>query len=136
MALAGIREINGEAPCILEDVTIERVLPLPGENRYIVQLILLPTGSGSYNFQIFSHLDNDATESDNWTLNAQGKTHPLNQTGLVVKARSIEQIKTDCSKPISSEHHYQSLLVQGLDMGPSFMGLTELWQGRARPWES
>jgi acyl transferase domain-containing protein/NADPH:quinone reductase-like Zn-dependent oxidoreductase/SAM-dependent methyltransferase/acyl carrier protein len=129
IAFAGVRETNSRKNCFFEDVSIERLLVLSDEKTTTVQLILTPGKGGSFAFEIFSNSEGDGADHAAWILNARGTARFIERENGPVASNSAEQLRLRCTNGIPAEVHYKRLLENGLDMGASFQGIADLWQG-------
>nr|VFJ91614.1 MAG: myxalamid-type polyketide synthase MxaB [Candidatus Kentron sp. LFY] len=106
----------------IKDVAIEQALILPEKETATIQLVLSPVDSG-YRFQILS-LD----EESGWTSHV---------TGQLVIDREEEQpevidlagLQSQCPTEISVADHYRACRERGIDYGPGFQGIKQLFRG-------
>lgn len=129
MALAGLREAGGVNAPVIEAVNIDKALALDPEHACRVQLVLTRDESGAYRFQVYSGEHDQTNAHSGWTLNVQGLVHCDGRAGDEAVPVPIETIKRRCTESVSVAAHYRSLKDRGLEMGPSFQGLAELWRG-------
>ncbi len=127
MALAAATEVFGTGPHALADVELRKALIWPKETKRTVQVTLEPRMMGSAGFHISSRAEGDAQP---WTLHATG-TVRLNQSASgTLDAATLREF---CSEPRTGEEHYQLMQLHGLEYGPCFRGVVELWR---RPGEA
>ncbi|MBE9170244.1 type I polyketide synthase [Pleurocapsales cyanobacterium LEGE 06147] len=127
MALAAGKTVFQSDNLVLEEVAIEQFLALPEAQSKTLQLILTPENSKTYSFKIFSlNLDEENSESS-WTSHASGK--------VLVNDRLSEPPQTDlvalqaqCTEAVSVESYYQQFQERGMEYGPSFQAITQLWK--------
>ena len=128
MALAAGQQCFQSPHPVIEDLVIGCGMILPVAEWKTVQTILTPSESQSCQFQIFSQLDSpDETE---WVLHASGilRTAPPEPQPDI----DLEQYRADCPHSITMEQHYQSCRAIGIDYGPSFRGVQQIWAGENR----
>nr|AQW44891.1 polyketide synthase [Corallococcus coralloides] len=121
MAVAGAVEALGSKRWALDDVSFQALMTLPREEVLPVQLSITPDAEGASRFQIFSH----ATEGVSWTLHAEGR---LRSDDGEPGAFSLEEARGRCAERVEGEAHYQVMQERGVDFGPSFRVLKELWR--------
>ncbi len=117
MVLASVR-----GPCRLSQGLIQRALQLESpESARELQLMLKPETGGEQAFQIFSRPSGGGT----WTLHVEGRRAVLppprpepSPILAPLRQRLTEQAVS-----------YESLAAVGLQLGPSFRGMTALWRG-------
>lgn len=129
MALvAGQQYLNTSHP-VIEDLVIGRGMTFSAEELKTVQTILTPSQTQSCQFQILSPSDQrDETE---WVLHASGTLRAV-RTNRHQPDFDLEQYRADCSQPIAREKHYHSCQAIGIDYGPSFQGVQQIWEGENR----
>jgi acyl carrier protein len=123
MVLAAGANIFKSNNLVLEEVSIEQSLILPKDEAKTVQLILTPEGT-AYSFQIFSLTTDEDNLEPFWIMHAWGKVlvnldpEPL-QADLATKHQYTEEI--------SVKDYYQKLRQRGVDHGPSFQAIEQLF---------
>lgn len=122
MALAAARETFGQVPCVVEEIALQRAILLSGAEPLSVQFVRDPI-QGS--FEIYSHT-NDTEQT--WILHASGKLRRL-QEGGILKQVVIEEIRNRCRTEIPKSAFYLQLHKAGLQYGPYFQGVEQLWCG-------
>ncbi|WP_394845472.1 SDR family NAD(P)-dependent oxidoreductase [Pendulispora brunnea] len=115
MALAGAQRIFGASHGI-DEVHFEAILEL-GEKPVTLQLAI---DAERMAFEIFSRADR------HWTLHARGTLRAVSEAA---PAASLDAIRARCPKAVTAEAHYQGLAQLGLDYGPAFQGVREVWRG-------
>ncbi|MEK7325120.1 MAG: polyketide synthase dehydratase domain-containing protein, partial [Chloroflexota bacterium] len=139
MALAAANTFGAERP-VIESVSIHEPLALPesADETRTVQLILTPEGDDKASFQILSlaEAENKARSfntAGTWKLHATGKL----QFGPAVPSAdrvSLDEIRARCEERVNVEAYYQRLQEQGLNYGPGFQGVKELWRRDGEAW--
>lgn len=128
IALAAGAVIAKSDNLCVEDVLIQQAMPLRSNEVKTVQVILTPQESGIYSFKIYSlSCSADETNSQpSWTLHSSGK--------LLVKEKEpivevdLAAMRAQCTQEIPVEQLYQWSQEQGIDYGPSFQGLEQVWR--------
>ncbi|MBN3925716.1 type I polyketide synthase [Nostoc sp. NMS4] len=122
MALAAAIQTFGNEPYVLEEIEFLQALPLPDNQTHSLQLIL---DSSQTTFDIYGKTKD--TE-DSWTRYATGKFSRTSHhflPNLVV----LDEYKSLCSKEINPQDCYQQFQEMGLEYGPSFQGIEQLFCG-------
>ncbi|MCC5666482.1 SDR family NAD(P)-dependent oxidoreductase [Nostoc sp. CHAB 5784] len=123
IALAGAKAALGSGFNSLEQVLIQEALIIPEDASRIVQLILTPENAGQTSFYILSLAD-DATS---WIQHATGKIN-AGQIDPVQTFVSWNELQASFDEQLSVEAYYQQLRDRGLQYGPSFQGIEQLWR--------
>ena len=113
----------------VKEVLIQEALVLPKDADRIVQLILTPSGVGEASFQILSLAEEDGEDDSTptWTQHAAGKIY-AGQTDQVQTSVSLEDLQAHFQEELSVGAYYQQLRGRGLEYGPSFQGIEQLWR--------
>ncbi len=121
-ALAAGQQVLKTDHLQLEDVLIQQALQLSGDQSVLVQVVLSPAEAGAYNFKIFS----TPPDGDLWTEHASGlvrSTAAEPEPGSV----SLQQLQERCQQALPVDAYYDQLHSSGLEYGPFFQGMKELW---------
>ena len=122
MALAAAEPALGSSGA-LADMRFEQVLTLT-DAPVSTQVVVGPAGEGRFEFEVFAR----ASQTETWTRHARG----------VLKARgtpaspavsTLDALRGRCSEPVAAGAHYEALARMGLEYGPAFQGVLELWRG-------
>ena len=120
MALAAAEEAYGKSSLSLSKVTFEQMLTLPPEGGRTVQAVLDEQGA----FQVSS------LEGDTWMRLAAGDLRLTEGApGEEAPREPPQAIQKRCRASVSRVEHYRSLGERGLDYGPCFQGVEQLWIG-------
>ncbi|QQR41971.1 SDR family NAD(P)-dependent oxidoreductase [Myxococcus xanthus] len=127
MALSAARQTLG-APVSLEEVSFSALMAFPEDEERVLQLWLSTERSGTHAFRLFSAPVLRETPSDelNWTLHAEGTLRQGDSA--IAEPAGLEALRARLSTPVSVESHYQGLRDIGLDYGPSYRVVTELYR--------
>jgi myxalamid-type polyketide synthase MxaB len=128
MALAAAAETFGAGSHILEEVLFREALLLPEEDVQTMQLILAPEGNGVASFQIFSSEEGEDGKDTAWRLHASGSVRVAENNGGQEQV-SVKEIQARCQEELPVGAYYQQLRERGLEYGPSFQGIEQLWRG-------
>ncbi|WP_435103793.1 amino acid adenylation domain-containing protein [Arhodomonas sp. AD133] len=124
MALAAGRELWGEKPVQLEQVTFNKLLFLNRPRDLRFQLLYHPS-----DFAVEMH-SAPAGEHLSWTLNAAAKLR-LNEAPEAYGHIDLAGARERCTTSVSSDDQYHSLEQRGFRYGAPFRGLHEIWSGEA-----
>ncbi|HEY6097924.1 MAG TPA: acyltransferase domain-containing protein, partial [Anaeromyxobacter sp.] len=127
VAAAGIL---GSADLDLEQVTIRQPMVLePGAGR-VVQVIVAPPAAEAVSVEVFSRPAGDGQRED-WQLHATARVGHRSASACEHTGDSLAAVRARCADPISTGAFYERLAAIGLEYGPTFRGVTELWSGPA-----
>ncbi len=124
LELALATKVDGEA-VELEQFHFTEALGLPDDSARLVQLALAPHQSGSQSLQLFSRPAQDS--ATDWTLHAAGIIR-RSATEIVQTGEPVEQILARCTNEQSAEEHYTEMRARGLEYGPAFQVVEQLWR--------
>lgn len=133
MACAASTELFGSGSPVLSSVAFQEALILPASGARTLQLVASPASGGSASFQIYScnASSNGNHENAGWTLHVSGelRTEVAEFARCAEEQYSLEEIRARCPKRIEAAELYASLRDAGLEYGPSFQGVREVWRG-------
>jgi acyl transferase domain-containing protein/acyl-CoA synthetase (AMP-forming)/AMP-acid ligase II/acyl carrier protein len=133
MAQTASSEILGAGSSVLSNITFQEALILPATGERTLQFVSTPASSGNASFQIYSSNANlnGNPESAGWTLHASGdmRLEAESIARCTEEQYSIEEIQARCPRPRGSAELYASLKNAGLEYGPSFQGVQQVWCG-------
>ncbi|HEY3061300.1 MAG TPA: polyketide synthase dehydratase domain-containing protein, partial [Chloroflexota bacterium] len=131
MALAGATEIFGSGAYLVEQVRFEQPLVLPASAAPSIQLILEPESRDGIPWKIASRAVETA-RSGGWTVNATGVLQrgvSAESDGSPTTASDMAAIERRCGQHMTGSVFYAGLADAGLDYGPPFQRIQELWVG-------
>jgi acyl transferase domain-containing protein/NAD(P)-dependent dehydrogenase (short-subunit alcohol dehydrogenase family)/acyl carrier protein len=121
MALAAVRLLGVEGPCVIESLDIRKALVLPDGQSPFVQTVFQEEDS---TFRIASRAKADGP----WVLHTLGKwsvqavPRPSGPTDL-------EALRRRCPREVSPAEFYRLAHSCGLEYGPAFRGVAGVWVG-------
>jgi acyl transferase domain-containing protein/acyl-CoA synthetase (AMP-forming)/AMP-acid ligase II/NADPH:quinone reductase-like Zn-dependent oxidoreductase/acyl carrier protein len=134
MARAASTEILGTGSPVLSNVAFQEALILPASGTRTLQLVASPASSGSASFQIYSSNANlnGSHENTAWTLHASGdmRMEVADFVRCAEEQYSLDEIRARCPQRKTAAELYASLRIAGLDYGPCFQGVEQLWCGQ------
>ncbi|MDB5771573.1 MAG: zinc-binding dehydrogenase family protein [Burkholderia sp.] len=118
LGLALHREIDGRTSVRLENLEIKKALII-GANQQ--PRLVVSYDQASRQYSVFSR----EREGSAWTTHARGYLSflPPGEPGRV----SMDDIRARCVIPRSSIEHYEDMRGRGLQYGPYFQGVRQLW---------
>ncbi|WP_437759558.1 SDR family NAD(P)-dependent oxidoreductase [Sorangium sp. So ce1389] len=126
MALAAGAEVFS-AGLALEGLTIEAMLALPEGRARTVQLALIEEGAGRASFQIASRAEGEAS----FRRHAAGTLRLADGLARAAgdAAEPPAQLAERLGAALDPEAAYRRRQAQGVDFGPAFRGVRQLWRG-------
>jgi acyl transferase domain-containing protein/acyl-CoA synthetase (AMP-forming)/AMP-acid ligase II/acyl carrier protein len=133
MARAASAELFGAGSPVLSNIAFQEALILPATGARTLQLVASPASSGSASFQIYSSNANLNGNHENaaWTLHASGdmRMEVAEFARCTEEQYSLDEIRARCTQRKTAADLYASLKNAGLEYGPSFQGVQQLWCG-------
>jgi acyl transferase domain-containing protein/acyl carrier protein len=123
MALLAARQRAGGEPeqgWVVEQVKLTEALVL-GQER-LVQVSLTEEAGGRYTWRVSSQ-----QEGGGWQLHASGAVRA--GTASKQEQEAVEQVRERCGEEQGAEGYYRQLKQMGLEYGPAFQGVRQLWRG-------
>ena len=130
IALAAAAEAFPSQAFALKDLEFRRALFLPDGGTPTIQVILSPDADGTSSIHIYSSPIGAQQSNGSWTLHATGRICPQPNRGIssVVEQQALAEIHARCGDHIPAEDYYQGLNGRGIDYGPFFRSITQLWR--------
>ncbi|MEL6764151.1 MAG: type I polyketide synthase, partial [Cyanobacteria bacterium J06607_6] len=114
----------------LEEVAIQEALIFSDASpSQTTQTIITPASPEAAEFEIFSLASDHQSAEQTWTSHAKGKVQMGTDTSPWV---DLAQLQAQCSELVDVAAYYQSLQAQGLDYGPDFQAIRQLWQSEGQ----
>ncbi|MEO7594098.1 MAG: polyketide synthase dehydratase domain-containing protein, partial [Byssovorax sp.] len=126
MALAAGEERFGKSPFTVTNVSFVEVLALSDHAAAEVQMVTTEEQPGRLRFQVSSLTPGAA--SSTWTAHARG-TIEQGEVAAASPRLDLGSVRARLGAPEPVQATYAELGKRGLDYGPAFRGLIELWQG-------
>ena len=121
MFIAAANEMSGEGSVLIEDVCFDNALFLNQEKKSTVLTTLSIRDDNTYQTEISSKSSNNQ-----WLINAHcrlSKSFPQNKH----ITPALKDLRSNISSPINVSELYQKYQSQGLDYGPYFQALQQVW---------
>jgi acyl transferase domain-containing protein/acyl carrier protein len=133
IARAASADLLGAGSPVLSNVAFQEALILPAAGTRTLQLVASPASSGSASFQIYSSNANlnGGHENSAWTLHASGdmRMEAVDFGRCDEEQFSLDEIRARCPQRKTSTELYAQLKNAGLDYGPAFQCVQQLWCG-------
>jgi acyl transferase domain-containing protein/NADPH-dependent curcumin reductase CurA/acyl carrier protein len=129
--LAAAEEALGFGAWTLEGVRLSEVLVVPREGSRVAELVLAPGSSeGGLSFRVSSFIPSPGSAGSGvWTTHMTGNVRALGPTEAALSfVVSLEEVQRRCSEMLLGDVHYWEMEKRGLQYGPAFRGLQELWR--------
>lgn len=124
MAVAAARQVRPDEDVTLLELQFERMLIMAQPGDSTLQTVLSTDGADSAQLQISDR------SSGKWVRHAAGTlvwTRAMPKPPL--QDADLAAIKQRCARHITKQQHYQHLQELGIELGPCFQGVQELWVG-------
>jgi acyl transferase domain-containing protein/surfactin synthase thioesterase subunit len=121
------RQHFGTDRAAIANVQYRQAMVLPDAGDRIVQIILTPVDDATAEFRLMSIGSEPASAWQTHMVGmilSKGTEESFRGTAL-----AIDQAKSRCPTAISAERYYATLSAVGLQYGPSFRAIKELWHG-------
>ena len=129
MAFSAASEAYGHPVSGLTNVSIFRALFLPEDKGTRTQFILTPYTNGQASFQIFS-LSTENPEKHTWNMHTMGMVFTNGPSTGVQPEYTLDELKVRCQANLSVSDFYHNLRRRGLQYGPHFQEVQELYTGQ------
>jgi phthiocerol/phenolphthiocerol synthesis type-I polyketide synthase C len=126
LVVAGTARALGTPRRMPRNVSFHRSLVLDGAQRRTVQLVLRGEPSGPAFFEL-QGMDPAATGAPAWSLLASGAMVAGDPDGDTAP-HPPEDIQNRCAEKISATSFYSRLAQHGLEYGPAFQKVTDIWR--------
>ncbi|ABX04516.1 MAG TPA: type I polyketide synthase [Herpetosiphon sp.] len=127
MALAAAQSAFGKGSYCLDQVVFKQAMVLAPNALRRIEVIIAPE-SASSKFQIFSALTKPGQTDQAWTLHATGQLIKQPDGQLPLESVSLQHLQARCQEPFSSQAHYQAMAQRGLNYGPAFQAVKQIWR--------
>jgi myxalamid-type polyketide synthase MxaE and MxaD len=130
MALAAATEAFGTQSFALKDVEFHKALFLPDDAPVRIQLTLDTLVDGEAKFSVYGRPNGVEQSTKPWTLHATGKVclGPEDSIASTVDQTMLAKIRTECTENVSGAEYYLKLNDRGLQYGPFFQSIAQLWR--------
>ncbi len=131
-ALSAAQESLGSGPWAVEGMRLDEALVLPEEQTRMAELLLEPGEEGkSASFKVSSFVPTPGVAGPEvWTTHVTGSVRMLDASEGTVgpAAVPLEEVQGRCREMLLGDVFYFELDKRGLQYGPAFRGLQEVWR--------
>jgi acyl transferase domain-containing protein/acyl carrier protein len=127
VARAAAEQLFGAGEHALESIEIREALVLDSTPRTLQYLVGARDESGGARFQVFSLSRDGSGGEESWTTHASGRIQLA--ASARVQEETLDEIRARCQRGLEPQAFYAWLEAQGLEYGPSFRGVRQLWRG-------
>ncbi|RKH67897.1 type I polyketide synthase [Corallococcus llansteffanensis] len=129
LVTSGARAHFGVNDVVMERFLYGAALVLPEEGSRVIHLVITPLDEKRAAFKVFS---TDERPGAPWVQHIEGELMPRQAAvgeDAQAPAAALAALKERCAKAIPVERFYPAIRDMGLEYGPAFRGIQELWQG-------
>lgn len=128
LAQSAAAEIFEGRQSVVNNLVFTQPLVLAEEERKTIQVVTAEAGPGAATFKVFSFQTKNEKNAAEWTLHATGEIATCEAGDETADVVGIGDIQRRCRAKVEAESFYHSLLIRGLEFGPDFRGVSELWK--------
>ncbi|WP_322768339.1 type I polyketide synthase, partial [Frankia sp. Cr1] len=129
MARTAAAQVFGGSSSVLTAVEFQRMLALGDADTATVQLRVSVADGGGASVRAYAHLADDTGGHPEWTLHMTGTIGPEAPAAADLPALDLDAVRTRCPNSIAPADLYRALGSRGLDYGPAFQAVDQLWLG-------
>ncbi|HEX4420309.1 MAG TPA: SDR family NAD(P)-dependent oxidoreductase, partial [Kofleriaceae bacterium] len=123
MALGAGRELFGASPFEVRDVRMVQVLSVGDGASVPVQLVANDDQGGRFRFQVASR-----PGGESWQTHATGALRRADDAATAERV-AIDELRRRLTTALPPAGVYAAMAAAGMQYGPAFQGMTELWRG-------
>ncbi len=125
MVIAAADIILQSSSIVLKNVEVRRPLIVPEGELRLAQLVFAPDSSGAQSFKLFSRAAGDDAA---WTLHISGRVSS-GEAKTEIGRVGLSGLQATCHNEVDVEDCYKMYKSRGVDLGPCFRSIGELWRG-------
>ncbi|QSQ20838.1 polyketide synthase dehydratase domain-containing protein [Pyxidicoccus parkwayensis] len=118
------RQHFGVDDVVMETFLYREAMVLPEEGHRVVHLVVSPEGEGRATFKVYS---TDERPGAPWIHHIDGELKTRRESPP--EAASLPALRERCLTSVPIDRYYPAIRAMGLEYGPAFRGIQELWQG-------
>jgi len=125
-----VQSALGPGPWALEELRIDEALTLVGDGMRRVELLVDVGSTGTISFKVSSFIPSPGGGSpEMWTVHASGQVRASEGVGALPSlAFPVVDFQRRATQVLIGESHYAEMAQRGLEYGPSFRGVHEVWR--------
>ncbi|MEU8547597.1 type I polyketide synthase [Streptomyces roseoverticillatus] len=128
MARAAAAQVSGASAGVLTAVEFPRMLALDDAGAATIQL-RVSAAEGGASVHAYARPADDGDRRPEWTLHMTGTIMPGAPAAAELPALDLDAVRTRCPDPVAAAGLYHSLELRGLEYGPAFQAVDQLWRG-------
>lgn len=129
MVRAAAAQAFGGRATVLKAVELQRMLVLDDASAATIQLRTSTANGAGASFHAYARAADDTHGQPEWTLHATGTIMPGEPAAADLPALDLDAVRTRCRNPIATADLYRAMGSRGLEYGPAFQAVEQLWQG-------
>ncbi|QRK07700.1 SDR family NAD(P)-dependent oxidoreductase [Archangium violaceum] len=128
--MTAVQSALGPGPWVLEDVRIDDALAVLGDGTRMAELLVDVGSTGAISFKVSSFIPTPGgSGAEMWTVHANGRVRASESNGRgSLPLVMVEEIQRRCTEVRIGEAHFQEMELRGLQYGPTFRGVKEVWR--------
>ncbi len=125
IALSAGKALLGQDSVVIEDLEISRALLLSDDGARQIQVTVSPVADDTYQLQIYSA----GQGANEWIEHARARLRSAKGDDPSGERQDLVSIRSRCTEVVATEAHFAMMAAQGIQYGPAFKGLQEIWSG-------
>lgn len=125
LVTTGARAHFGIDDVVMETFLYREAMVLPEEGHRVVHFVVTPESEERATFKVYS---TDERPGAPWVHHIDGELKPRRGAGGEEPV-SLAALRERCSRQVPADRYYPAIRAMGLEYGPAFRGIQELWQG-------
>ncbi|TMK37631.1 MAG: hypothetical protein E6G66_19425, partial [Actinobacteria bacterium] len=120
-------DVLGSGGLEITDLAYREAMIVPPDTGRLVHLLFQPKAGGDWAYQLNSTAHGTGN-ADAWRTHVTARVRRVDTNGSRPSTEpTLVEIRKRCSSPADREHYYATLRTDGIDYGPAFQGVQELW---------
>src|SRR2546429_988568 len=120
-------DVLGSGSLEITDLAYREAMIVPPDTGRLVHLLFQPKASGDWAYQLNSTA-HGTRDADAWRTHVTARVRRVDTNGSRPSTEpTLMDIRKRCSSPADRDHYYATLRTDGIDYGPAFQGVRELW---------
>ncbi|MBZ4420285.1 type I polyketide synthase [Myxococcus sp. RHSTA-1-4] len=125
LVTTGARAHFGVDDVVMETFLYREAMVLPEEGSRVVHFVVTPESEERATFKVYSTEERPGAP---WIHHIDGELKPRRDSAPP-EAVSLAALRERCARQIPIDRYYPAIRAMGLEYGPAFRGIQELWQG-------
>ncbi|WP_433227496.1 type I polyketide synthase [Actinomadura formosensis] len=129
MARTAAAQVFGGRSGVLTAVEFQRMLALDDADTATIQLRVSAADGGGASVRAYARPADDSGRRPEWTLHMTGTIEPGTPAEADLPALDLDAVRARCPNSLAPADFYRDLEARGLEYGPAFQAIEQLWQG-------